>query len=192
MPGCLPYTEGGFRVKPVKCWAQPDKKQGLHKQQPGMKSMQTTYLRNKCKTSPKVGLAPWNEWGWIPKSLEFYLTSFKSYCCCCYCLVAMSFWLFVASWTVAHQASPSRQEYWSGLTCSPPGDLPDPGMDPALITSPSLTGRFFITSTTWEALYNGHVKAKSSISNLITWNMFLVLSTFSFTGRTHQIEVFLM
>ena len=24
----------------------------------------------------------------------------------------------------------SRQEYWSGLPCPPPGDLPDPGMDP--------------------------------------------------------------
>ena len=24
----------------------------------------------------------------------------------------------------------SRQEYWSGLPCPPPGDLPDPGMEP--------------------------------------------------------------
>ena len=24
----------------------------------------------------------------------------------------------------------SRQEYWSGLPCPPPGDLPDPGIDP--------------------------------------------------------------
>ena len=24
----------------------------------------------------------------------------------------------------------SRQEYWSGLSCSPPGDLPKPGMEP--------------------------------------------------------------
>ena len=24
----------------------------------------------------------------------------------------------------------SRQEYWSGLLCSPPRDLPDPGMEP--------------------------------------------------------------
>ena len=23
-----------------------------------------------------------------------------------------------------------RQEYWSGLPCSPPGDLPDPGIKP--------------------------------------------------------------
>ena len=26
-----------------------------------------------------------------------------------------------------------RQEYWSGLPCPPPGDLPDPGMEPHLL-----------------------------------------------------------
>ena len=42
-------------------------------------------------------------------------------------------------WTVAHQAPLpmgfSRQEYWSGLPCPPPGDLPNPGIEPA---SPAL------------------------------------------------------
>ena len=33
----------------------------------------------------------------------------------------------------------SRQEYWSGLPCPPPGDLPDLGMEPA---SPALAGGF--------------------------------------------------
>ena len=37
-------------------------------------------------------------------------------------------------WNVAHQASLSmgilRQNYWSGLPCPPPGDLPDPGIEP--------------------------------------------------------------
>ena len=37
--------------------------------------------------------------------------------------------------TVAHQAPLSvdfpRPEYWSGLPCLPPGDLPDPGIEPA-------------------------------------------------------------
>ena len=39
--------------------------------------------------------------------------------------------LSATPWTVAHQAPLStgfsRQEYWSGLPCPPPGDLPDPG-----------------------------------------------------------------
>ena len=40
-------------------------------------------------------------------------------------------------WTVAHQATLSmgfsRQEYWSGLACPPPGDLPDPGINQCLL-----------------------------------------------------------
>ena len=49
-------------------------------------------------------------------------------------------------WAVAHQASlsmgSSRQEYWSGLPFPPPGDLPDPGIQPASPASPALAGRF--------------------------------------------------
>ena len=45
----------------------------------------------------------------------------------------------------------SRQEYWSGLPCPPPWDLPDPGMEPASFMSPALAGEFFNASTTWEA-----------------------------------------
>ena len=45
----------------------------------------------------------------------------------------------------------SRQEYWSGLPCPPPGDLPDPGIKPTSLMSPALAGGFFTTSTTWEA-----------------------------------------
>ena len=44
-------------------------------------------------------------------------------------------WLFTTLWTIAHQAPLSmgfsRQEYWSGLPCPSPGDLPSPGTDPA-------------------------------------------------------------
>ena len=32
----------------------------------------------------------------------------------------------------------SRQEYWSGLPCPPPGDLPDPGTAPTCPASPAL------------------------------------------------------
>ena len=64
--------------------------------------------------------------------------------------------LFVILWTVAHQAPLSmgfsRQEYCSGLLCPPPGDLPNPGIEPASLTSPALASGFFTTSTTWRAL----------------------------------------
>ena len=46
----------------------------------------------------------------------------------------------------------SQQEYWSGWPCPPPGDLPDPGMEPMSLTSPALAGRLFTTSITWKAL----------------------------------------
>ena len=46
----------------------------------------------------------------------------------------------------------SRQEYWSGLPCPPPGDLPDPGIKPKSFISAALAGWFFTISTTWEAL----------------------------------------
>ena len=40
----------------------------------------------------------------------------------------------VTPWAVAHQAHLSmefsRQEYWSGLPCPPPGDLPNLGIEP--------------------------------------------------------------
>ena len=55
-------------------------------------------------------------------------------------------------WTVAHQAPLSmgfsRQEYWSGLPWPPPGDLPNPGIEPTTLISPALAGGFFTTSAT--------------------------------------------
>ena len=46
---------------------------------------------------------------------------------------------FVTLWTVAHQASLStgfsRQEYWSGLPCLSPEDLPHPRMEPKCLVS---------------------------------------------------------
>ena len=60
--------------------------------------------------------------------------------------------LFVTLWTVARQAPLSmgfsRQEYWSGLSCPPPGDLPNLGIEPASLMSPALAGGFFTTGTT--------------------------------------------
>ena len=38
------------------------------------------------------------------------------------------------------------QEYWSWLSFPTPGDLPDPGIEPASLASSSLAGRFFTTA----------------------------------------------
>ena len=57
--------------------------------------------------------------------------------------------LFATPWTVACQAPLSvgfpRQEYWSGLPCPLPGDLPNAGIKSMSSASPALAGRFFTT-----------------------------------------------
>ena len=64
--------------------------------------------------------------------------------------------LLATPWTVACQTPLSmgfsRQEHWSGEPCPPPGDLPDPGIKPTSLVSPALTGGFFTSRATWEAL----------------------------------------
>ena len=66
------------------------------------------------------------------------------------CVCALSHfshvWLFVTTWTVAHEAplsmGISRKEYWNGLPCLPPGDLPSPGIEPTSFMSPAWVGEF--------------------------------------------------
>ena len=64
--------------------------------------------------------------------------------------------LFATLWTVARQAPLSvkfsRQDYWSGLPCPAPGDLPDPGIELVSLTPPALAGGFSTTSNIWEAV----------------------------------------
>ena len=88
--------------------------------------------------------------------------------------------LFATPWTVAHQAPLcmrfSRQEYYSGLPCPPPGDLPDPGIKPASLKSLGI----FTTSTTWEALcynFSSPIKKKKKKVALV--------SSFSLSKKTH-------
>ena len=61
---------------------------------------------------------------------------------------------FVTLWAIACQAPLSvgfsRQEYWSGLPCPPPEDLPDSGMEPRSPVSPVLAVVFFTAGATWE------------------------------------------
>ena len=63
--------------------------------------------------------------------------------------------LFATPWTVIHQAPLSmglpRQEYWSGLPLSSPGDLPNPAIKPKAPASPALAGTFFTTEPPGES-----------------------------------------
>ena len=69
---------------------------------------------------------------------------------------------FVTLWTVACQAPLSmglfRQEYWNELPFPPPENLPDSGIEPVSLASPTSVGRFFATvppgKTAKEAQYH--------------------------------------
>ena len=71
-------------------------------------------------------------WHWYPDwgapNVTIFLISV------CICAKSIQSCLFATLWTVALQAPLtlgfSRQEYWSGLPCLPPGVLPDPGIEP--------------------------------------------------------------
>ena len=63
--------------------------------------------------------------------------------------------LFLTPWAKVLQASLSmgflRPEYWSGMLFCHPGNLPDPEIQLASLTSPALAGGFFTTRATREA-----------------------------------------
>ena len=71
--------------------------------------------------------------------------SYMSVCVC----VCVYVYPFITRWTVAHPdplaMGFSRQKYWSGLPFRPPGNLPNPGMEPTCLASPALAGRFLTT-----------------------------------------------
>ena len=127
----------------------------------------------KLKTSRKstlfqsfqTELKPWQRIDFSPMRpmSNFYLQTVALYICateasicsvCYVCQVTSAVSDSATQWIVTHQAPLSigfpRQEYCSGLPLSTPGDLPNTGIKPESLTSPSLSGEFFTTSITWE------------------------------------------
>ena len=84
----------------------------------------------------------WRDGGWWRPVLRTGSASFTSVmmylrACvlsCCSCVQ-----LFATLWTITCQTPLSmgfsRQEYWGGLPCTPPGDLPNPGIKPVFLMS---------------------------------------------------------
>ena len=67
-----------------------------------------------------------------------------------------------------------RQEYWSGLPFPPPGDLPNPGMEPMSFMSPALAGEFFTKGNNNEYYSIFAISAKHFYSFFLS--LFLCLS----------------
>ena len=80
--------------------------------------------------------------------------------------------LSVTLWTVARQAPLSmrfsRQEYWHVLLCPPSKDLPNTGIKPTSLLSPTLAGIFFTSSPPWKYIL-------SLVLNFITRSLYIVI-----------------
>ena len=79
-----------------------------------------------------------------------------------------------------------RQEYWSGLACPPPGDLPDPGIGPVSPESPALVGGFFTTELPREPT---NLEAHSSlVQEFIEFNLYFLSLPLVSLLRGWQVE----
>ena len=116
------------RAEKGRCWAASVKGAGSSRCPP-------------WKSWPRASLCGWgNNRAWVPSFspslgvLSFEIRASAGITGACMLSHFHCVRLFVTPWTVAHQAPLSvgfsRQEYWSGLPCPPPGDLPDSGIKP--------------------------------------------------------------
>ena len=96
------------------------------------------------------GLACWDSWGRKESETTEHWSEVNHSLC-----HFIQVQIFVTIWTLACQAPVymgfSRQEYWSGLPCPPPGNLPDPSIELRSPMSSALAGGLFTTSSSWEA-----------------------------------------
>ena len=91
---------------------------------------------------------------WGPRDIAHCPCDMEALCVCVYACVLSRF-SCVQLCTPMDCSTPklfcpwgfSRQEYWSGLPC-PPGDLPNPGIEPLSLMSPASAGGFFATGAT--------------------------------------------
>ena len=80
-----------------------------------------------------------------------YLFFLHLFLCVCVCVYELSCFIYVQLFampcTITHQAPLSmgfsQREYWSGLSCPPPGDVPNWGIEPASSVSPALQAHSF-------------------------------------------------
>ena len=100
-----------------------------------------------------LGGEGWSHWSIVSHSGDHSCIVAHIPCVCvlsCFSHV----WLLATPWTVACQVPLSvgfsEWEYWSGLPCPPPWDLPDPRIEPTSPLSPALAGGSFTTSATQE------------------------------------------
>ena len=67
----------------------------------------------------------------------------------------------------------SRQEYWSGLSCPPPGDLPDPGIKPMAPEAPELQADSLLLSHWGSLMYQQKSQINGVSTTPSTWDIIL-------------------
>ena len=77
----------------------------------------------------------------------------------------------------------SRQECWSGLPCPPPGDCPYSGIEPSSL---ALAGRFFTTSSAWEAPSSNQIAAQLTEKLEIAVFVLQIETSYSIMGAASE------
>ena len=106
-------------------------------------------------------------------------------------LVAQQCLILCNPWTVAHPALLStgffRQEYWSGLPCLSPGDLPDPGIESG---SPALQADSLLSEPSEKSpISTEPLNCPGNSLHIVLWSIFLLSGTYlqgaliSFSGK---------
>ena len=80
----------------------------------------------------------------------------------------------------------ARQEYWSGLSFPPTGDLPDPGTELASPGSPPLAGGFPT------AALPGKSPGTTNSSQVFMWSLHLLQLSPSFPSQSHGLLAILI
>ena len=131
-----------------------------------------------------VGLVSFLSWAYgclmveVMISLSYRNRPLCRWLSCLLCESLSRFRLFVTPWTAARQAPLSmgffRQEYWSGLPCPPPGDLPDPGIEPGSLTLQVDSLTIWATREAQILLHHGLLKSagcRDAQLIIISWHM---------------------
>ena len=133
-------------------------------------AQKSTWQRKGSQSTPAEYKGEWIS-KWIKKTLK---VNFLEQCHTNYVLSHFSHvWLFATPWTVAHQPPLSmefsRQEYWSRLPCSSPGESSWPRDQNQISYVSWVAAGFFTTCGTWEALttlqfpYSYHIKSEGIV-----------------------------
>ena len=123
----------------------------LNKQGDNIKPWHTSSLiwNQSVVPCPVLTVASWPTYRFLYLSADYKYFSRSVVSCVCVCVCVVLSYSVVSNSLWCYGIL--RAGVLDGLPCSPPGDLPNPGIKPTCLTSLALAGGFFTTSATQEA-----------------------------------------